>query len=114
MVGGRKPQLSERRNRVRIKEDDSSWHASGIIRRDFRQDKSGPEVIGAKKRTNKNWCKKQKGRKHTWVQQRIHFIAYPENVPGTGSHPLDYWLFVFQCSVCTRERTEKKFRGSPS
>lgn len=50
---------------MRIKKDDSSWHASGIKTRDARHDRSSPEVAGHRaKKDCKRWCRGKVGREH--------------------------------------------------
>ena len=47
---------------AKISHNSDSWHARGVIKRDFQHDKSGPEVIPHKKKgTGKKFCKKHKG-----------------------------------------------------
>lgn len=59
---------------ARIKKDSDSWKAGGILRRDFKQDKSfdGP-ISGPKRKKNKRkWCRGQEGREHilTWKESK--------------------------------------------
>ncbi len=52
---------------MRLKEDTSSWAASGVIKRDFRHD---PSLVADKphssKKDTKRWCKGKVGVEHEW------------------------------------------------
>lgn len=57
---------------ARIKKDKDSWHASGIVVRDKKHDKSfdgheGRRPNKKKKKNTKKWCKGIEGRKHILV-----------------------------------------------
>lgn len=54
---------------ARISEDNTSYRASGIERRDFRHTANGPEVTGKprKHKDTKRWCKGIQGREHVLV-----------------------------------------------
>ena len=63
---------------MRLKEDSNSWRASGIKRKDFRNDKSFDGVTGRRKKKNtKKWCKGKVGKKHDlewrWSKWDINF-----------------------------------------
>lgn len=52
---------------MRLAEDNTSWKASSIQRRDFRRTADGPEVTDNRKKRRKNtrrWCKGVEGREH--------------------------------------------------
>lgn len=53
---------------ARVSRDDDSWKASGVKRRDERQDSSTPEVSRrkGKKKNTRRWCKGVEGRKHDY------------------------------------------------
>lgn len=57
---------------MRLSKDNTSWKAGGIIRRDIRNTKSGPEVekLHGNKNTRK-WCKGKIGVSHVnkWVKR---------------------------------------------
>jgi hypothetical protein len=74
---------------------DGSWHYSGIKRRDFKHDASGPEIIRPIVRKNtKKWCKGKVGKEHDYK-------------------PKSHWMFfgsiyiMFKCLICGKERYER-------
>jgi hypothetical protein len=74
-----------------LKDDDSSWKASGIKRRDFRHTHGGPNTPkGRGKRKNtKQWCKGKVGTPH--ILQHQQHPKYPK------------WSHVDLCVECGKE-----------
>jgi hypothetical protein len=56
---------------MRIRKDKTSWHARGVVKRDWKQDKSvdGPVRPVAKKKDTKTWCRGKEGRRHEFEWQ---------------------------------------------
>lgn len=57
---------------MRLSQDDSSWRASGIKRRDFRHDHDAPNPerhgkVKKYKKDTKTWCRGKEGREHVMV-----------------------------------------------
>ena len=77
-----------------LSEDSDSWKAGGVIRRDFRATKDGPEVPkpGKNKRKNlKRWCRGKEGKEHKWIIIRREF-SFGANV-----------FLHDKCSECGKE-----------
>ena len=75
-----------------LSEDDSSWKASGVRRRDFRHSHDGPEVSGPKRKNTRKWCKGVVGREHSFVVT---------SVGRFGNHLID------KCEVCGKETSHR-------
>jgi hypothetical protein len=74
-----------------LKDDDSSWKAGGIKRRDFRHTKNGPHIPkhqGKKKKTKK-WCKGIEGREHV--------------IKHTNHPRYSAYAHVDLCEICGKE-----------
>jgi hypothetical protein len=72
-----------------LAEDTSSWKASGVIRRDFRASKDGPEAPRhrrSKKGRPGKWCRRKVG-----VEHQTYTVAR-----GTGR----WGYYVDICKVC--------------
>lgn len=91
---------------ARISQDDDSWKAGGIKRRDFRSVRNGPEVPKhGKKKNTKKWCRGQVGKLHdTEVKpwKSLSFYRDPFNRP--------VWV-VDKCKNCGKETN---FRKNPA
>lgn len=82
---------------MRIKKDDSSWRASGILVRDERWDKSTPEVPkhkGNKKKNTRKWCKGKVGIEHV-----PHIVEF------------EYYTAYFIYDVCKNCGKRLKYKG---
>jgi hypothetical protein len=82
-----------------LSEDNSSWKASGIQRRDFRSTKNGPEIPkGSKRKKNtKKWCKGIEGREHKvihWVEKN-RWGSYVDKCENCGKEMKHYWKRFF-------------------
>lgn len=71
----------------------NNWGYGGVIRRDFRSDKSGPETIIPRRKKNKKWCKNKEGKEHKFF-------------PYKHSYFWGAWSILFKCSSCGKERYE--------
>lgn len=78
--------------------ENSDWHESGLIRRDFRQDHgSGPEEITRHpKRRNRKWCRGKEGRKHD--TEKVVWISYDWTDNCGKTHTTNYYRW--ECKVC--------------
>jgi hypothetical protein len=83
---------------MRLKEDSYSWRASGLLRRNARQDKppDAHRPVAGKKDTRR-WCKGVAGREHKPV-------CMPWRKFGTArvGSITDHWRLL-ACSVCGKE-----------
>lgn len=80
---------------------DNKWRTRGIIRRDFRASKDGPEELPAKslgKKNKKKWCKGKKGVEHVLVEKvsrtythRNATTTYYSRVCKNCSKQIDFW-----------------------
>lgn len=107
-----------------LSEDDSSWRASGIIRRDFRHTKGEPEAPTRAVRGRKNtkrWCKGIVGRKHDvrTVVENPHVCgpdcsARREN-GGSGYHRWGVNRSVTKCVACGMNAwsLDKSYKTNP-
>lgn len=81
---------------MKISHDKTSWHASGIMRRDERNTAGDEDELSAgkaKKKNTRRWCKGKEGREHqiVWVRYNsVHRSTLPSN-----------WL-IQRCKVCHR------------
>lgn len=81
------------------KDGDDSWHAGGVIRRDFRHTHNGPEVTGGprKKSKSKRWCKGKEGREHNFTKIKR-----------------DGWSYLYRtttcCANCSKARRDIPLR----
>ncbi|WMI33516.1 hypothetical protein SEA_PHREDRICK_139 [Streptomyces phage Phredrick] len=97
---------------MRLKENDDSWHASGVIHRDFRHSGDGPEEVGgprAKRGSRKKWCKRKVGREHKYEKTGMSFL-WKDMYPWQTR---DEWRTSFKCTVCGHTKTESIFRDNP-
>jgi len=83
---------------ARIKKDKTSWHASSVIRRDFRSSKEPPEVTGSarQKKNRSKWCKGKVGIEHNYVD-----VPFEQQKYKNISRCKEIW-----CEKCHRRRYE--------
>lgn len=91
---------------ARVSKDKDSWAAGGVLRRDFRQDKSVDGVSGAgRKKNTKKWCKGKEGRPHVpvWTEAKGNYSWAKE-------HP----IMEVSCERCGKVfETDYGFFGRP-
>lgn len=89
---------------MRLSQDDSSWKARGILRRDFRHTHGEPEIPKTKVR-KKNKPRKRIDHKHDWVEA----TEYYEYRSSLGP---DYprWSLHFRCTICRAHKWKKNPR----
>lgn len=81
------------------KRSDDNYQYRGVKRRDFRNEKAGPEAIPkVNKKDVKKWCKGKVGKIHDFKPRRYSTLT------------TDFFhgklVIVFKCTVCGRENTE--------
>lgn len=82
---------------MRLKEDNSSYKAESIKRRNFRQSPVDNVVIKRKSKKNtKKWCKGKLGREHDWE------ITFPKN-----ESILHKWRRLPVCKICKKQDWSK-------
>lgn len=100
---------------MRLKEDDSSWRAGGIKRRDFRHDPGTPETEVSKhthgKGANKKSPRKRIDHKHVWVEHESGYERYYWHEMWKNDPPPE-WRFSFDCAVpgCDARKSKKNPR----
>ena len=78
---------------MRLSKDNSSWKAQGVLRRDFRNSNSGPEVEKPlNQRNTKKWCKGKPNISHVkkWVK-RVDFKDFWNERCEKCGKIFDYW-----------------------
>jgi hypothetical protein len=85
---------------MRISQDDNSWKASGVKRRDFSHTHNGPDVAPSGKskyKDTKRWCRGKVGREHVWV---------PNEKYARYEHTSFWHVFslAVKCENCGKER----------
>lgn len=95
---------------MRLKEDTHSWKASGIKRRDFRHDHSGPEVDTSKVK-KKHKPRKKIDHKHIWERDNK-----PPRPPWWSSLNDEYanipsMVIGFSCTVAGCQA--RKYKTNP-
>jgi hypothetical protein len=89
---------------AKISHDDSSWHASGVIKRDAQhtkdpeEDARMPGKKPARKKDTKRWCKGKEGRDHeiVWVawETVYHYRSWTKIVTNR---------LVGRCKTCYKQ-----------
>lgn len=84
---------------MRVKKDSGSWHASGVINRDKRHDKSFDGATGKpkKKKDTKRWCKGKEGRVHELEWREMKWSASTRSVLKKRSYTME-----IVCTKCGR------------
>jgi len=76
---------------MRLKEDNRSWRAGGIIKRDYRHDHSDDLRYYHIHKSTRKWCKGVKGQKHNYEKKIKEFIG-------------NYQIDIEKCSRCGKEK----------
>lgn len=84
---------------MRLKEDKSSWRSKGILRRDARHVKDGPEIEKPKSKVKdtKRWCAGKVGKAHKLKWVETSFMA--SRVPTNPS----YFSYEKCCELCGKK-----------
>jgi hypothetical protein len=71
---------------MRLKEDNTSWNASSILKRDFRHDHSENKMLFRSHKNTKKWCRGKVGvehvtawHKHTWLFGEVMYVGKCKN-----------------------------------
>lgn len=89
---------------MRLKEDSSSYRASGVIARDARHAPDGPDAPRAVrgKRNRKRWCGGKEGREHTPKCMNYTDAKRPHVINEKHASSLSAWKLLV-CTTCGKE-----------
>jgi hypothetical protein len=76
---------------MRLKEDDKSYRAGGVIKRDYRHDHSEGILYFHRHKSTRKWCKGIKGKKHNYEKKVKQFLG-------------SYQINIEKCSNCGKEK----------
>ena len=94
---------------MRLKEDNTSWRAGGIKRRDFRHDPGLPETEIPRHMTNKSKKKKKHVHDYKPVNLGTETVRMWDRYKGR-SVPQEVPKIIYVCSGCGNKRRQMYFR----